>query len=115
MKDKEHDGMVKITVYTQQQTTFVRVIDNGCGISPERAASICKAPIESALGSGLALYNVNRRLTTMFGDSAALKITSKLEKGTAISFSIPFVEVNSQWNQPSESSLSMMSRTVGMN
>lgn len=115
MKNKERDCMIKMTIFTQNHTTFVKIKDNGHGMSTERSEQICKAPINSDTGSGVALYNVNRRLTNMFGDHATLKIKSELEKGTEISFSIPFVEVKQQWNQPSEHSLSMTNRTAGMN
>ncbi|GHH96910.1 sensor histidine kinase [Neobacillus kokaensis] len=116
MKNKESNCLIKITIFTQNQATYVKVKDNGHGMTKERSEQICKTPISSETGSGLALYNVNRRLTAMFGDQAALKIKSELEKGTDITFSIPFVEVMQQWNQPpSEHSLSMMNHTAGMN
>ncbi|WNS75729.1 sensor histidine kinase [Bacillus sp. DTU_2020_1000418_1_SI_GHA_SEK_038] len=115
MKDKERDCMIKMTIFTHNQATHVKITDNGHGMSADRSDQICKAPITSEIGSGLALYNVNRRLTNIFGDHAALKINSELEKGTEISFSIPFAEVKHQWNNPSEPSLSMMNHTAGMN
>ncbi|MCM3569517.1 sensor histidine kinase [Neobacillus mesonae] len=116
MKDKERGGMIQITVFTQNHEAYISVKDNGHGMSEERLEQICKAPISSDIGSGVALYNVNRRLTSMYGSQAALKIKSELEKGTEISFSFPFMEVNEPWNQPlSEQSLSTMNRTAGTN
>lgn len=115
MKDKESDCIIKITILTQNHAVYVKIKDNGHGMSKQRSEQICKTPISSETGSGVALYNVNRRLTTMFGDHAALKIKSELEQGTEISFSIPYTEVETQWNNPSEHSLPTMSRTAGMN
>ena len=51
--------------------------------------------MESETGTGVGLFNVNRRLMMTFGDQAALKITSKQNKGTVISFRIPKLGVNS--------------------
>lgn len=71
---------------------MVKVEDNGHGMSRERAEQIGKETLKSETGSGLALYNVNRRLTMMFGDEASLKITSIPGVGTNIHFSIPQTE-----------------------
>jgi two-component system, LytTR family, sensor histidine kinase LytS len=92
MKDKDSDCIVKIAIKQNQQSTTVIVEDNGIGMSKERSIQISKGPIESSTGSGLALYNVNRRLMIMYGESAALKIKSEINKGTEISFSVPIRE-----------------------
>lgn len=61
-------------------------------MSEERAREICVTPIKSEKGSGVALYNVNRRLTMHFGEKSALAIKSEVNKGTEIAFSIPLTE-----------------------
>jgi two-component system, LytTR family, sensor histidine kinase LytS len=94
MKDTERDGMVKICIYKQHQATHVKVMDNGIGMSKDRAKQICKSPIPSETGNGVALYNVNRRLTIMYGDRSQLQILSELNKGTEIGFSVPCTEVS---------------------
>lgn len=94
-KDKESNCIVKITIQKQLDSVYVEVEDNGQGMTNERARQICKSPIDSNTGSGVALYNVNRRLSIMFGVAAALTIKSERNKGTVISFSIPLVEVES--------------------
>jgi two-component system sensor histidine kinase LytS len=88
IKDKDSNCIVKISISIINGTIFVRVEDNGNGMSKERVTQICKSPIPSETGNGLALYNVNRRLTIMFGDGATLKINSELDKGTEIGFSL---------------------------
>jgi two-component system, LytTR family, sensor histidine kinase LytS len=94
MKDTERNGIVKITIQKQNLETHVKVEDNGIGMNKERSSQICKTPITSETGSGLALYNVNRRLTIMYGDHAGIQITSELNKGTEIGFSVPCTEVS---------------------
>lgn len=89
-KDKENNCILHITIQRKNKSTFIKVTDNGQGMSKERAEKICTEHIDSDKGSGLALYNVNRRLTIMFGDDAALKVKSELDSGTEISFSIPY-------------------------
>ena len=40
-------------------------------------------------GSGIALRNVNARLTTIYGANHSLSVESELNKGTTVSFTIP--------------------------
>ncbi|GLB61885.1 sensor histidine kinase [Cytobacillus sp. NCCP-133] len=92
IKDKDQDCLIKITIQKQNAATMVKVEDNGQGMSKERAGQIGKETLQSETGSGLALYNVNRRLTMMFGEEASLKINSTQGVGTEIHFSIPQTE-----------------------
>jgi two-component system, LytTR family, sensor histidine kinase LytS len=94
MKDTERDGLVKITIHKLNLATYVKVEDNGIGMNSERSSQICKSPLLSESGSGLALYNVNRRLTIMYGIHSGLQIKSELNKGTEIGFSVPCTEVS---------------------
>jgi two-component system, LytTR family, sensor histidine kinase LytS len=94
MKDTVRDGIVKITIYKQNLATYVKVADNGIGMNKERSGLVCKSPLLSETGNGLALYNVNRRLNILYGDQSELQIKSELNKGTEISFSVPCMEVS---------------------
>ena len=87
-KNKESSCIIKITIKKNGNATNIQVDDNGEGMSQDRIDQIGQPQLESEKGIGLALYNVNRRLTMMFGDEAALKIKSKPGEGTEISFSI---------------------------
>ncbi|WP_423800221.1 LytS/YhcK type 5TM receptor domain-containing protein [Neobacillus sp. SAB-20_R2A] len=92
IKDKVSNCVVKITILKLQESAYVKIEDNGVGMSTERAGQISKAPIASESGNGLALYNVNRRLTMVFGEEAALNVKSEINIGTEISLSIPCLE-----------------------
>ncbi|MFS0863950.1 LytS/YhcK type 5TM receptor domain-containing protein [Fredinandcohnia sp. 179-A 10B2 NHS] len=93
MKDRVGDFWVTISISRQENNIFVKVKDNGNGMTTQRIQQICVAPIESELGSGVALYNVNRRLTILYGEESALRIKSEVNKGTEIAFMIPYAEV----------------------
>jgi two-component system, LytTR family, sensor histidine kinase LytS len=92
IKEKIKDCLIKISIKRQDERIKVVVEDNGKGMSKERVEHIGKEMLDSEIGTGLALYNVNRRLTMLFGDEAALKVKSELNKGTEISFTIPHTE-----------------------
>jgi two-component system sensor histidine kinase LytS len=92
IKNKEQDCIIMIKIQKQDGMTLVKVKDNGQGMSRERAEQLGKETLQSESGSGLALYNVNRRLTMMFGEEASLQIASTPGFGTDIQFAIPQTE-----------------------
>ncbi|MEH7387155.1 sensor histidine kinase [Bacillus sp. JJ1521] len=93
MKDQDGNSHVIISIHKGKDCVHIKVEDNGAGMNEERAKQICVTPIKSEKGSGVALYNVNRRLTMHFGDKSALAIKSEVNKGTEIAFTIPISEV----------------------
>ncbi|MCM3585627.1 sensor histidine kinase [Mesobacillus maritimus] len=89
-KDKENNCIIKISIKRQEEHIQIKVEDNGQGMSEERVQQIGTALVQSEKGTGLALYNVNRRLIMTFGEDAALAIKSEAQIGTEVSFLIPY-------------------------
>lgn len=92
IKNMDHDCQIHIHIHKHDKSTIVTVRDNGQGMSKERINQLGKQIIDSETGSGIALFNVNRRLMMNFGESASLRIESEQGKGTVISFMIPQTE-----------------------
>ncbi|MBT2662077.1 sensor histidine kinase [Bacillus sp. ISL-45] len=92
IKNMDHDCQILIEIHKVDKSTLVTVRDNGQGMSKERIDQLGKQIIDSETGSGIALFNVNRRLTMNFGESASLRIDSEPGKGTKISFMISQAE-----------------------
>jgi len=89
ISDMERNCLIKISVLDHHKEIEVKVADNGKGITPERIKLLGLETMESETGTGVALFNVNRRLIMTFGERAALRIESEIDKGTTISFRIP--------------------------
>lgn len=89
IKNMEKDCHVEITLQDCTTDVLVKILDNGEGINQDLKPLLGLNKINSETGTGMGLYNVNRRLTMMFGDQAALKIASEFGKGTQVSFLIP--------------------------
>lgn len=89
IKDMEKGCRIHITIRQNGDAIEVTVEDNGKGISTERLPLLGVHRIESDTGTGVGLFNINRRLLMTFGEQAALSIRSKKDLGTAISFTIP--------------------------
>lgn len=93
INDMEENCVIKVTVHRCEKEIEIIVEDNGKGISADRVQLLGQDKIESEKGTGIGLFNVNRRLIMTFGEQAALSITSEINKRTVISFRIPKTEV----------------------
>ncbi|HJF33432.1 MAG TPA: sensor histidine kinase [Sporosarcina psychrophila] len=94
INDMEKDSIIKITVHDLVKDFEIKVEDNGKGIPAERILLLGLDQIESETGTGMGLFNINRRMRMTFGEQAALSINSEISNGTAVSFRIPKMEVN---------------------
>ncbi|WP_121661251.1 sensor histidine kinase [Metabacillus litoralis] len=88
IKDLDKNCLIKISVRHKGTSIFVTIEDNGKGIELSRLNSLVKSIVESKQGTGFGLYNVNRRLLLMLGEESTLRISSKLNQGTAVSFKV---------------------------
>ncbi|KHE72079.1 LytS/YhcK type 5TM receptor domain-containing protein, partial [Halobacillus sp. BBL2006] len=88
---KDQEGDCEITIRIQDLHEGVKIIikDNGSGISPERLQALGENEVDSEKGTGLGLFNVNKRLEYMHGEGSKLHIESEIGQGTTISFLIP--------------------------
>lgn len=82
-----------ITIGARRENGSVRIFvrDNGVGMTPEQIDSLFSENAKGAVrnGAGIALRNVNMRLTALYGAEHALTIESTPGKGTTVSFAVP--------------------------
>ncbi|MGE7623761.1 LytS/YhcK type 5TM receptor domain-containing protein [Viridibacillus sp. NPDC096237] len=89
IQNMSEDCEIYVRIMVVDDLVVVTIEDNGRGMAPELAKRIGKEEITSKIGSGIALYNVNRRLTMHFGEEASIQVKSIEGQGTAITFSVP--------------------------
>jgi len=83
-------GEIFISVQlTEQNEIWIKVQDNGLGISKEQLNDINNHTFKSTKGSGVGLKNVKERIQLYFGDSYRFKVESELEEGTIITIVFP--------------------------
>ncbi|WP_245797920.1 LytS/YhcK type 5TM receptor domain-containing protein [Domibacillus mangrovi] len=80
---------VTVSIKQCKDSVIICVCDNGPGIEVEQLAIIGQQPVSSDNGSGIGLYNVNRRLIMLFGETSKLIFTKRESGGTSVSFSVP--------------------------
>ncbi|WP_078427986.1 LytS/YhcK type 5TM receptor domain-containing protein [Alkalihalobacterium alkalinitrilicum] len=88
VKQLTNESFILIRAKQQVDSAKITVMDNGIGITEERLLEVGQENVTSETGTGIGLYNVNRRLQMMYGDYASLNIESKIDKGTSLSFTI---------------------------
>lgn len=82
-------GYVKLWIKNKKGWLDIRVIDNGHGMTREELEEL-RSRIEENKGSSIGLINLNRRLQLRYDTESKLKIQSKKDFCTCISFQIPY-------------------------
>ncbi|WP_083258595.1 sensor histidine kinase [Cellulosilyticum sp. I15G10I2] len=77
-------GRLEIHAYKKEETVYVKIKDNGIGMSEEQIQAILKG---NDLDSGIGIRNVNNRLKSIYGTS--LVIESQPSFGTCITIIFP--------------------------
>lgn len=81
---KPSGGTVDIEIKVKGSNLLFIVKDDGVGIPSEKLKNLL---LNSS--SGIGLKNVNERLKLLYGEDCTLNITSSIDKGTCVYFSIP--------------------------
>ena len=91
---KKEGGIVQIRAWQEDATLYIKVEDDGVGISPEKLILLKKMEpaSQTSEGIGIGLQNVHDRLQSIYGKSYGLSIQSVESKGTQVTFSIPWVD-----------------------
>ncbi|MCY8922752.1 sensor histidine kinase [Bacillus atrophaeus] len=90
---KQDRYKVEVQVLSAESSVYMKVKDNGRGIAKEIVTQLGNKPLPSKEGTGTALYNLNQRLVGLFGQQAALQITSGIDNGTEVSFQVPLKQM----------------------
>ena len=89
LEPKIEKGKLSINISIQDEFLTFLVEDNGVGMDETEILDLYKKCIENNTKQSIGLKNVYRRLLLCYGESSMLKIESKKEQGTRISFLIP--------------------------
>ncbi len=87
----EGGGRVTISARHDQGLVRIEVRDSGIGMAPAMLTSLMQdmPKVSAKDGAGIALKNVNARLTALYGTAHALQIKSSPGQGTTVAFTVP--------------------------
>jgi len=90
LEPKESGGGVRIKVYEKCDSTVIKIIDNGIGISKDKLHAITKGTNESDLSRnhGMGINNVRDRLLIYYKDNRCFNIKSHEGLGTVVTIII---------------------------
>ena len=83
LRKKGGGGTVILSVKQVSEGVLVAVEDSGCGVEPDKLATLLKPEISRGIG----LWNIDMRLRKLYGKG--LNIKSSLGKGTRVEYLIP--------------------------
>ncbi|MCF6094977.1 histidine kinase [Microaerobacter geothermalis] len=89
LRDMECGGEIQIHLKRMENVVQIEICDNGTGIPEHLLKQLGKHPLDSKKGSGIGLYNVNQRLTSLLGEKASLHFRNVPSGGCSVSFQIP--------------------------
>jgi two-component system, LytTR family, sensor kinase len=82
--ERQGQGRIEIVGRHVDADVELRVIDNGVGMEPQRAADVL-----AGLGGGVGIANVQARLQASFGPGYGLEIDSRVGGGTTVTMTVP--------------------------
>ncbi|MCR5824099.1 MAG: hypothetical protein K6G60_06695 [Lachnospiraceae bacterium] len=92
LENKEQDGKVWIAIYMMEGDVKIDISDNGGGMDDETMKMVMnrvKNYERERNTSGIALYNINRRIKLSYGEAYGLEITSVRGEGTRVRMTLP--------------------------
>ncbi|MBQ4641161.1 MAG: histidine kinase [Oscillospiraceae bacterium] len=85
----DHQGVLLIQAFPEEDTICIRIIDNGVGMPPESIEKLLTTPSASVCGHGYGIYNVQQRVQVYYGPQYGLQIESTVNQGTTVTLRIP--------------------------
>lgn len=87
--NKSVKGIVTIRAIREHDHMILSTEDNGRGIPAELISSLGKQTVKSEIGTGTALYNIQKRIEEIYGSEASFQIYSEENVGTKIIIKLP--------------------------
>ena len=92
-------GILTLKVFVTNKRLIIIISDNGVGIDEQRLKELNQKLRGTSLEymkedrnkGGIALLNVNNRIKLIFGDEYGIYVYSKIDAGTDVEITIPFI------------------------
>lgn len=91
------EGVICISVFSQDEDVIFTVEDNGMGMAPEQVEAILSK--ERSDHAGIGIKNVNDRLKIYFGTKYGIEISSVPDEGTKVTIRMPKVREGAEYEK----------------
>lgn len=93
MEFMDGDGEIQIQVWREEDDLYLKVSDNGLGMTEDQVENLFKdgSHVPSKRGSGIGVRNVNERVHLYFGESYGVRIQSEPDEGTDAIIHLPAI------------------------
>lgn len=92
LSKSERRGEIRLEAQRDEGRLLLALTDNGCGIGPERLASIRAMLTEEGESRHLGLRSIRERIQLQYGSRYGLTIDSEPERGTVVRLVLPIIE-----------------------
>ncbi len=92
IKMLQDEGRIDIEAHSDGSTLWIRVSDNGVGMTDERLRSILDRSADHQHkegGNGIGMLNIDERIKLTYGEEYGLEIESELDAGTTVTVKLP--------------------------
>ncbi len=99
LEKREEGGKIWIAIYVMDNMVKIDISDNGGGMDEETMKMVLHRVTNyerERHTSGIALYNINRRIKLNYGEAFGLEIDSTLGEGTRVSLTLPEKKIISE-------------------
>ncbi len=99
LESREEGGKIWIAIYIADGNVKIDISDNGGGMDDETMKMVLHRVTNyerERHASGIALYNINRRIKLSYGEAYGLEISSTLGEGTRVSLTLPEKKMNAE-------------------
>ena len=98
----KENGIIKIVAYSNQESLFLEIHDNGIGMNQEKISSILSNESEEYRGlNSIGVANTNKRIKLYVGEEYGISYASSPGKGTIATITLPLKQDLSDENSDS--------------
>lgn len=90
---KVKKGTVRVRAFQDKDYMILVTEDDGKGIPEDLLGTLGNQTVDSASGTGTALWNIKKRIEEIYGHSASFTIESKIGDGTRVSIKLPLSQI----------------------
>ncbi|PLS02057.1 sensor histidine kinase [Neobacillus cucumis] len=100
---KAQTGTVLVRAFQDEGGMILITEDNGKGVPLEKLEILGNQTVQSADGTGTALWNIKKRIEEIYGSHASFQINSIVDKGTSVVIKLPLT--GQTWGEESVKSI----------